>query len=364
MFSQSSRRPSNRNNNADGGRPGQNVAPANANAANAARRKTYAPKLYRPSVYSYTCHGYYFAASDQESAAGPGACRGITSRLEVIENQGLMTRAEALKRFSTMSADDDLAADGDEDEGGDMQQQAIYMSPVLIFQNKDLVGKGRTMNDNSSSFLAHQQHDRLPTEELIKRDTYECYGSTEVEYLMLEEEKAAGNGEERKETHFCAVAPRTTGVSFRQVDTEDAVRQITRIGLGWVQIIFDSNTEYDKDNNNVLDGNNHNNNKLLGDESPLAPFEDRSLAATLQDRLFDPVNRERLRYFVNFCEKVAHHTELNAMWLYGNLQDDFGRRTYQAGTRIVAELPKICSMTAANLGKIVRRMLGDDYDED
>jgi hypothetical protein len=319
------------------------------------------PKLYRPAVYSYMCHGYYFAASDQESAAGPGACRGITGKLAVMENQGLMTRTEALKRFATMSADD-IGTDGDE---GEMQQQAIYMSPVLVFQNHNnnqhqgAVKKNDDVNDNNneedegSLISKFNVDDRLPTEELIKRDTYECYGSTEVEYLLLED------ADETKATHFAAVGPRTTGVSFRQVDTEDSVRQITRIGLGWLQIILDSNTTttMEDDDTEPQQGVS----KVQGDEETNAVVPDRLSALQL---LFDKPNQERLLYFFNFCEKVGQHTEMNATWLVENLRDDFPRRTYQAGTRIVAELPRICHMTATNMGKIIRRMLGDDFDED
>jgi hypothetical protein len=323
--------------------------------------KKTSPKLYRPAVYSYMCHGYYFAASDQESAAGPGACRGITGKLAVMENQGLMTRTEALKRFATMSADD-IAPDGDE---GEMQQQAIYMSPVLVFQNHNNHNNHNNTgavkknddddneDDGGSLISKFNADDRLPTEELIKRDTYECYGSTEVEYLLLED------ADETKATHFAAVGPRTTGVSFRQVDTEDSVRQITRIGLGWLQIILDSNTTTTMEDDDI-EPQQGSTSKVRGDEETNAVVPDRLSAL----QLFDKPNQERLLYFFNFCEKVGQHTEMNATWLVENLRDDFPRRTYQAGTRIVAELPRICHMTATNMGKIIRRMLGDDFDED
>jgi hypothetical protein len=306
------------------GHPGRrpvNNLPSTSNKKNTT--KATAPKLYRPSVYSYICHGYYFAASDQaESSAGPGACRGITSQLEILENQGLMTRAEALKRFSTMSED----VTPEDEEGGDLQQQAIYMSPVLVFQNKSLTDASK--------------QERLPTEELIKRETYEGYGSTEVEYLMLEDTT------EPKQKHFVAVGPRNTGVSFRQIDTEDSVRQITRIGLGFIQIIFDSNTTIDDASSQVP--------SATAAHHP----EQRPPTMTLDH------NKERLLQFWGFCTKVAEHTQMNAEWLADNLQDDFPRRTYQAGTRIIAELPRICQKTAANMGKIIRRMISDDYEEE
>jgi hypothetical protein len=135
--------------------------------------------------------------------------------------------------------------------------------------------------------------------------------------------------------------------------------------LGWLQIILNSNTTTTMDEDDDIDAPQQDvlgssSSKVRGDKETNAVLPERLSAL----QLFDKPNHERLLYFFNFCEKVAHHTEMNVMWLVENLQDDFPRRTYQAGTRIVAKLPRICQLTATNMGKIIRRMLGDDFNED
>lgn len=286
------------------------------NDFSAKTKKPSPPKLYRPSIYTYTCRGYYFAASDA-SDGNEGICKGIKSQLEVLENQELMTRAEALKRFSTVSTD------FTPEEQGEQIQQAIYMSPVLVFKDKTKKG----------SF----DEDYLPTEELINRETFTCYGSTEVEYLVLQDT------DQPEKNHFVAVGPRNTGISIRELETDDSVRNITRVGLGFLDIIHDSNTITTHEQQG----------DLSREEVP-----ERSSSDTVQEA------KEALMYCYDFSRKVAEHTTLNAAWLYENMQEDFPRRTYNAGTRIVAELPRICEKTAQNMGNILRRMISDDYEDE
>jgi len=297
--------------------------------------------LYIPSIYSYTCRGKYFASSDKKGGE-EGICKGLKSKLEMLydNNQETVTRAEALKRFTTMTADFDLDfEDGAAASNSELHQQAksVLISPALIY--KDPEATKRNENDP-----LHKDQ-LVPEEELIVHQDWTCYGSTDVEYLVLQDVNTGAK-------KIAAVAPRTTGISFREIETDDSLRSIVRVGLGWLDIIHDNHSVLvDDDEDHHKDSQN--NVMPNVEEVPPKPQVD----------TLDTAKRSLAKTF-DFSCKVAQQMKYNLQWLGNNLQDDFPARTYAAGQKIVAQIPKTVDLTVDFMGKLVKRWTGDDFDDD
>jgi len=337
------------------------------------------PPRYQPSIYSYMCRGAYHASSDANAKEG-GVCNGFKSQLEVLydERQESLTRAEALKRFTSMTAEFDFdpqqdpphpgAGDALDDEYGGLheQAQAVLISPALIYKDKDNAKNNTKSVDggdknNKEPVVVNpilQDQQTLPEEELIKRQEWHCYGSTEVEYLVLQDLKTG-------DKKIAAVAPHNTGISRRTIESDDSIRSITRIGLGWLDIIHDNNAIISSSDNQHShhgnEGEDHNNSANDNDDAtaavptPIIPMSPTALYAAA---------KETLQRTYDFSAHVGEHMKWNAAWLSDNLRDDFPRRTYQAGQKIVAQLPVTVDQTATSMSKIVGFLLGDDDDDD
>lgn len=341
------------------------------------------PKLYTASIYNYPCFGRYSASSESPQFKPEGICKGVQGRLELLyEDQEKLTRAEALKRFTTMTADfleDDYGPGGDLSDAELAEQaKAVLLPPVLIYplrdndnnnnEGKEETGGSSELDDNNEGKSDNQRPgifhpgrhssssllslaDKLPDEDLIAREEWTCYGSTDIEYLVLSDV-------DTKVSKIVAVAPRTTGVSFRTIQTDDSIRKITRVGLGILDIVHD--------NNSIL---------VEEDEEDHPPHEEEDKAAvhsagTMEEVLPRPQMdtlysaQQSLKRTYEFSKKTAEHAKFNVEWLVSNLRDDFPARTYTAGQKIVAQLPKTVDLTLDIMTKLVRRLIGNDDDEE
>ena len=171
-------------------------------------------------------------------------------------------------------------------------------------------------------------------EELIEQEKWSCYGSTQVDYLLLKNVKT---GDET----VAAVAPHTMGLSVRSLQMDhDTTTTIS--SLGSFSVILSKEVEADND-----------------EEDEEQPFE------SVQP--FEAVQASSERAF-KFSTKVAEHMMHTLTWLYHNVQDDFPARTIASGKRIVHQIPKTAEQTASTLSMLVRRMAeqwwdGDDDDD-
>ena len=129
---------------------GDRLRRRNKNPASSQPQQQPHPPRYNPAIYTYICRGAFHATSEDSHEGG--VCNGFKSQLEVLynERQESLTRAEALKRFTSMNAefefDPTAAAGGNDQHGDDMyggglheQTQAVMISPALIFKDKDLM---------------------------------------------------------------------------------------------------------------------------------------------------------------------------------------------------------------------------------
>jgi hypothetical protein len=311
------------------------------------------------------------------------------------------TRDVAIKNFTYMT-DYELDEDDDPQQGGgtstttgaggtnglNQKTKSILISPALIYKEKVESSSASTApNNRNKSNHKNRQYSTikmpstpsssasatLPEEELIKRQKWSCYGSTEVELLVLQN---ASTGEE----HIAAVAPRNVGVSIRKIDADDG--SITSIGIGWLNIVVDAGPaflEEDDDDEEVerADPRGHRHRDDAKD-SPSSrnqqggaarqssnqqrqqegrPSEDVPPRPSQQQ---DSIARTRtqLKRYYEFAGKVGEQMKVNVSFLRETLQDDFARRSTAAGNKIVANLPRTLDRTAAFFHKMIDRWTG------
>jgi len=286
-----------------------------------------------------------------------------------------MTRAEALKRFSSMTADfdgyepEDFGADMGGVGGSDLHQQAktVLISPALIYKDKSASIKSTppTADENNKKQqpvnpIVAKDHDTLPEEELIKRQEWSCYGSTDVEYLVLQN---VSTGEKK----IAAVAPRNTGFSRRTIESDDSIRSITRIGLGFLDIIHDNNsivtpTAPEQEHHHPSSPSLDKGEAEDGARTPTPEQGPRPPIVLLENALATAKATAWRTY--EFSGLVGQHMQMNAQWLSENVRDEFPSRTYHAGEKIVAQLPKTVDQTFGTMSKIISSLFEDDDDDD
>jgi hypothetical protein len=86
--------------------------------------------VYYPKIYTYKCYGKFTTSSID--TVNHGQCHGIPTKLETLYNEQIrISRVEALKRFTSLTADVDLddyqnhSTTGDMDETGSEFNQQI-----------------------------------------------------------------------------------------------------------------------------------------------------------------------------------------------------------------------------------------------
>jgi hypothetical protein len=322
------------------------------------------PLMYEPSIYTYTCRGAYYVSTDQEHNNREGNCRGFRSQLELLSDMEVNTRKGALEDFTHWSAGGE---DGDnnydiEDSSGeqqlDPQTKSVVVSPALIYKDNDLPSSSVsniTTNDAIEKALGSSgdasANSLLPEEELIQRQEWSCYGSTQVDYLLL---RNAQTGTEK----IAAVAPRNNGLTIRRIDA-DPGNHVTCIGIGRLSVVMDSIQVSDDDNqidsktNQNLQNKQQKNASDDGTPEEVPPKSD-TLAYV----------KESADRALQFSTKVAEQMKENASWMYHNLQDDFPSRTVASGQRIAHQIPVTVNRTASFMKKLVGRMVFDDDDDD
>ena len=367
----------------------------NNNNKKRVQKKAGAPPLYQPSIYSFTCRGAYHVSTNIQQPLPPnsktsilrqqqGTCRGLQSQLELLTDDfEVMPRDYALKGFgSWVSENTDLDFDestaggggdlygADNNVGGENaatnETTAAISVPNMLIHKEDNVNtssapirskpnkpkRPKATNENETKLpppaVPVNTQTKLPSpQDLIQREDWSCYGSTVVDYLVL---KNVETGEER----IAAVAPHDTlGMSIRSLDIEPDTRT-SLIQFGWVTVVMhstDSTLSSSADNQNKNNNNANNNNN-----DPTLPAQDLPPPIPMD---YLQTAQASVKRTVEFSGKVAQHMQTNLSWLYHNLQDDFLRRTYQSGHRIVDHIPQTVERTSSVMKRMGKHLARD-----
>lgn len=293
-----------------------------SNSSNDSRNRKNSTKnrLYQPSIYRYYCRGAFSA--DSRNVGSTGTCRGLKSRLELLGDMELSTRADALSNFTYMT-DYELDDGGSEDLSE--QTKSILLSPALVYKSK-------------------RDKEKTPEEELIKRQEWKCYGSTEVEYLVL---KDADSGE----STVAAVAPRTSGVSYRSISTTN--ESLTSAVIGPINIVLQSSGSGADSDLHEEDDNAAESIAAARPEVPPKPSE-----SAIE------VGKDTIKGITRFGGLVAKAWWQQAQWFYGTIQDDFPNRVIQSGQRIAQQYPSTVISAYRYFSKTLNRYFGDDDESD
>ncbi|GAX14661.1 hypothetical protein FisN_11Hh200 [Fistulifera solaris] len=320
-------------------------------------------QLFEPSIYTYTCRGSYFVSTTQPTDQREGTCKGLRSRLELLSDLDVNTRKGALEQFTVWAAGGDPSEAGfaETQEGVEMDPQAmsVVVSPALIFpdaMSKTVIDaakkadkkKGKKHDaiiesaDDSNTITSIDSSSRLPEEELIKRQDWGCYGSTQVDYLLL---KNPETGEEA----IAAVAPRNHGLSIREIRADQGVN-ISCYGIGWLSFIIDwkSDTEETATSNNPQPEAN----------SAVEEMRHKSTADALASA------KQSALYAANFTSKVGEHMVANVSWIIQACGADFPARTLATGKDILHEMPATIERTGKFMGRLVGRIVDDLFGDD
>lgn len=306
--------------------------------------------VYHPSIYSYTCRGGFFVSSEDQGREG--SCRGVRTRLELLADMEPGSRENAIKSFTYMT---DYDMDDEDANTLNQKTKSILVSPALIYKEQ---------GDES------QKSAPLLEEELIRRQSWSCYGSTEVEMLVLKDE-------EKGSEHVAAIAPRNVGLSIRKIETDDG--NISSIAVGWVNIVVDTGLIEEEGH-----GQQHSAQPQRHPTAPVDPESTKHGQQTLQadeamgSNTLSPATPEvppkpsqdsiqrakvHLTRFCDFSLKVGDQMKHNVIWLSDTLQDDFPSRFMSSGKKIVAEMPKTIDRTSRYMCKMYDRWVGDDDEE-
>jgi len=319
-----------------------------SNGKKGPRRWEQSTPLYHPSIYTYTCRGGFFLSSEDHGSEG--TCRGLRTRLELLTDMETDTRDGAIKNFTYMT---DYELDEDDANSLNQKTKSILISPALIYKDKPV----KENTDKSADASVILPSSQLPEEELIKRQQWSCYGSTEVEVLVLKDDKSGSE-------HVAAVAPRNVGISVRKIEADEG--SITSIGVGWLNIVVDAGPSFIEDDPSaqqqkpIPDGRenrvqkHHNDSGISPSSSVPEEVPPRPAPGTISRA------RESLGKFYDFSGKVGAQMRSNVSWICENVQDDFPARSYAAGQKIAANVPKTLDKTANFMSKMIRRWSGED----
>lgn len=324
-------------------------------------------QLYEPSIYTYTCRGSYFVSTTQsnDESQREGSCRGFRSRLELLSDLNVNTRKGALEEFTLWAAggdpsDADAFAETQDGAELDPQAKSVILSPALIFPDNmskiviDAAKNSSAKKDNKKG----KKHDAvieptdgqnqtpsidtascLPEEELIKRQDWSCFGSTQVDYLLL---KNPQTGEES----IAAVAPRNNGLSVREIHADYGI-SISCYGIGFLSFIIDWRNEGEGERADDRPVTN------LPEKVPPKPSTDAIASA-----------KESAIHAVNFTSKVGQHMVANVNWVVQACGDDFPARTLATGKSILYEMPATIERTGKFMSRLLGRMIDDIFGDD
>ena len=327
------------------------------------------PIVFEPSIYTYTCRGSYFVSTTQASHENQreGNCKGFRSRLELLSDLDVNTRKGALEQFTVWAAGGDPSEAGfaETQEGVELDPQttSVVISPALIFpdsmskividaaksadkENKRGKKQDAVIESADDLISSIDSTSCLPEEELIKRQDWSCYGSTQVDYLLL---KHPETGEES----IAAVAPRNNGLSIRQIHAEQGI-SITCYGMGWISFIIDWKSDREEvDTPNDYQPPTTNNNINTREETGSKSVADAFASA-----------KESAIYAANFTSKVGQHMVANVTWVAQACGADFPARTLATGKDILYEMPATIERTGKFMGRLLGLMLDDIFGGD
>jgi hypothetical protein len=275
------------------------------------------------------------------------------------------TRKGALEQFTVWAAGGDPSDAGfaETQEGVEMDPQAmsVVVSPALIFPDamsktvidaaneKKKGGKKHDAiiesNDESNTITSIDSSSRLPEEELIKRQDWGCYGSTQVDYLLL---KNPETGDEA----IAAVAPRNHGLSIREIQADQGVN-ISCYGIGWLSFIID----WKSDTEETTTNNQH----PVPNAATNAALEEMRHKSTAD--AFASAKQSAL-YAAHFTSKVGEHMIANVTWIIQACGADFPARTLATGKDILLEMPATIERTGRFMGRLVGRIVDDLFGDD
>jgi hypothetical protein len=297
-----------------------------------------------------------------------------------------MTRNDAISIFQTKSSDyyGDVDKEGinpldpaatrpatpspngsPSSEGGAHAQamQAVYLPNVLVYPNNNEDDKdekkGKTKCSNSS----------IPTTTTPEIEEWRCYGTTEVDLLVLcPVTTENGNEPKTEDEAIAAVAPYSApGMQVRDITSSSIGKERTRtIRLGILEIVYstamDDVADHEEPQMSSEHGRRHG--KTQHDHDGDDQKKERGKKNRLEEEENDDAS-SRLstptRVYQS-AQNIAKQMEINAKLLYESVQDEFPERTYEAGKRIYEEFPHTLNRTIETMKKVVSFFGSDDGD--
>ena len=346
------------------------IARSNSNYSRPRSSSTsVATTLYHPSIFRYTCTGKLSLDSRNggKSKASAGICHGIQSNLEHLDHWRLCTREDAIKQFEYKSS---FGITGEEDyynstgsqHSGDIEassahaEQAVYLSNVLLYpptpsEGQDLNNKDRNKNEFKEAMVTRKNTDGSTTI-TPQQESWSCYGSTEVDLLVLRPQNARDDSIAAVAS-YCApgVTVRDSAISPTNIgigsDTGGRERTTT-IRLGILEVVYATVLEgYD-------DEKSGNKDRGKGKEID----EEGMKGETMNGYITTPTQ------VVHSGKKILNHMMINGQLLYESAHDSYPTRTYEASKRITNEFGKTWVRTTGLMKKVASFVFfGDDWND-
>mmetsp|Transcript_11993 Transcript_11993/g.30416 ORF Transcript_11993/g.30416 Transcript_11993/m.30416 type:complete len:379 (+) Transcript_11993:158-1294(+) len=337
-----------------------------------------ATTLYHPSIFRYTCTGKLSLDSRNggQNKASAGVCYGIQSTLEHIDHWRLSTREEAIKQFEYKSSlgigsgEDDYYNSAGNDPSDDFgassahAEQAVYLSNVLLYpppategeDHDDDADQPRKRNRMKETMVSRKNTDGSTTI-TPQQENWSCYGSTEVDLLVLRPQNAKDESIVGVASYCApgvtvrdlAISPTNIGIGSETGGRE----RTTTVRLGILEIVYATVLEgYDGEGSaNGEQGNA----KGSGGSSGKNTIEGESTKGWISA----PTQ------VISSGKKILNHMSINGRILYESAQENYPTRTYEASQRIANEFRKTLDRTTALMKKVASfALFRDDWDDD
>lgn len=291
------------------------------------RRRTSATDssapLYHPSIFRFTCQGKFSLDSRVQSA---GVCKGIQSKLELVDHWRLTTKDEAIRVFEHKNDVHEAPSAG----GATFEQQE---NSTAAAQSLELVDVSNVL-----VYPRAKKEGEMPLQDDGGTEKWKCYGSTEVDLLVL-------RPKDSKEETIAAVAPYCSpGSSVRDVSSSSlGMDRTTTIRLGVLEILYQANVAEEEEDDPIADDNNK--------QVPASQSSNQEVATKSDGKGF-PTR------FWNSSNNVLMSMKINAQLVYHATQEDFPERTVKASGRVVNEFSKTLQRTTS----LMKRVLFWDWD--
>lgn len=333
-----------------------------------------ATALYHPSIFRYTCTGKLSLDSRNggKSKASSGVCHGIQSNLEHIDHWRLSTREDAIKQFEYKSS---LGITGEEDyynssgnqHSGDIEassahaEQAVYLSNVLLYpptasEGQDLsneVTEDKKKKQCKEGMVTRKNADGSTTI-TPQQESWSCYGSTEVDLLVLRPQNARDDSIAAVASYCApgvtvrdsAISPTNIGVGS---DTGGQERTTT-IRLGILEIVYAT----------VLEGQGV---EESGDKDR-GKGEEIDGKGMKGETTNGYISTSTSTQVVQSGKKILNQMMINGQLLYQATHDSYPTRTYEASKRITSEFRKTWFRTTGLMKKVASSIFfGDDWND-